>query len=293
MSRDNHDASIGNGGIGDDGERGETEPEQGSRQQEYACTQVAGFSNYLLLNTQNGMCLTTRQIGTVFQQFLTNHDASLKGITTKSIRPSYATMMFRGWLAKKIHRDKNEAQFFQHMAMLMNTSVEQLKSTYVSIDRGDYDKTVRGMVAAFTDMAEEERDHVENENEKENDYENDGDVEIDKNDQRDVWDKLGAECEYTRQHLDFDGIESESLDVLCRRKSDDLRSPVSSCYNRSDSTNDSRRRLTGAILSRRRMVPARRGGRSGKTISEIETLPSEESDVLGSDEISKQFDFFD
>lgn len=61
-------------------------------------------------------------------------------------------MMFRGWINGKIHTDMDEKQFLTHMSRMMNTSIEQLKSTYISIDRGDYEKTVKGMVTAFSDM---------------------------------------------------------------------------------------------------------------------------------------------
>lgn len=113
---------------------------------------VPGYDGYLLLNTKNGRCLSTGQIESVFKKFIVQHDPDLTGISTRSIRPSYATMMFRGWLDGKIHGDMNEDQFLKHMAMMTNSSTEQLKSTYISIDRGDYEKTVKGMVAAFNDM---------------------------------------------------------------------------------------------------------------------------------------------
>lgn len=138
--------------IGDENDGVRHEKCLTSRQFDVACNRLSGFSGYLLLNTRNGQCLSTGQIGTVFRQFLKRYDPELCGVSTRSIRPSYATMMFRGWLSGKIHPEKNEVQFLQHMAMMMNTSVEQLKSTYISIDRGDYDKTVKGMVAAFTAM---------------------------------------------------------------------------------------------------------------------------------------------
>lgn len=121
-----------------------------------AIFELNGFNDYLLLNTITGKCLTTYQVGAAFRRFLLNYDPNLGRITTKHIRPSYATMMFRGWLGGQIHKNKNELQFLQHMAMMMNTSVEQLKTTYISIDHGDYDKTVKGMVTAFTNMAEDD-----------------------------------------------------------------------------------------------------------------------------------------
>lgn len=119
-----------------------------------ASTQLDGFSDYLLLNTETGHALSTDQVNAAFRHFIRSYDQNLRGISTRTVRPSYATMMFRAWINKKIHTDKTEEQFLQHMAMMMNTSTEQLRSTYIAIDNGDYDNDVRGMVAAFSDLAE-------------------------------------------------------------------------------------------------------------------------------------------
>lgn len=79
-------------------------------------------------------------------------------------------MMFRVWLSGNIRPEKDVMQFLQHMSLVMNTSVKQLKSTYISIDKEDYENTVRGMVTAFTAMVRngEEADREGNVEEKVN-----------------------------------------------------------------------------------------------------------------------------
>lgn len=83
---------------------------------------------------------------------MTHYDPDLTEILTRDIQRSYAALLFRGWLSREIHAEKDGAEIPQQMAMVMETSIVQLKSTYTSIDRGDNDRTVKCTVSAFTKM---------------------------------------------------------------------------------------------------------------------------------------------
>lgn len=128
--------------------------------QDYACTQAAGLVGYLPVSTRNGLCFLTSPIASVSEQSLANYDSKLKGVATESICSTYDTMMFQGWREQKILRDKNEVEFLHHMSMMMETSIEQLRQTYICIDRGDYETTVEDMVSAFPDLAREQSDEA-------------------------------------------------------------------------------------------------------------------------------------
>lgn len=117
-----------------------------------------GFTELLFLDTRNGMALSTVQVNSCLKRFLSNFDPELKNVTTMSLRASYATMMFRGWLQGKVMEHLDKTQFLDRMGLLMNTSVEQLEATYIAIDSSDYEGTANGMMTSFTKMLEDEDD---------------------------------------------------------------------------------------------------------------------------------------
>lgn len=61
-------------------------------------------------------------------------------------------MMFRNWLQKKSHKNKNEAHFLQHTAVMNSTFIKHLRSTYILIDKLDYDKSIRGIGVALSEL---------------------------------------------------------------------------------------------------------------------------------------------
>jgi hypothetical protein len=87
-----------------------------------------------LLHTRRGSvlksCDVTRSLGT----FLERIDPELANITSMAIRGSDASMMLKAHRRKEIFRNFSENEFLQFLAKQMNTSVEQLATTYASCD---------------------------------------------------------------------------------------------------------------------------------------------------------------
>jgi hypothetical protein len=98
----------------------------------------------LLLHTRRGVPLKSSDITRTLGRFFERIDPELSGITPMAIRGSYASMMLQAHRRKEIFRDLGEQDFLQFLAKQMNTSVEQLATTYASCD-----------VDAFEDVANE------------------------------------------------------------------------------------------------------------------------------------------
>lgn len=103
----------------------------------------------LLLNTRNGAPLTSQQVTGSLKKFMNGVDEGLGNVTTMTLRGSYATMMMRSYREKEIHTEMNEKEFVEHLAKCMNTSCEQLFTTYTSLDVSDFQQAARKMVSAL------------------------------------------------------------------------------------------------------------------------------------------------
>lgn len=84
----------------------------------------------LLLNTENGLALESRQICSSVKRFFKNLDRELQHVTPLVIRRSYATIMFQRYLKGEIYSGKTRGQFLDFLAERLNTSVEQLEDVY-------------------------------------------------------------------------------------------------------------------------------------------------------------------
>jgi hypothetical protein len=98
----------------------------------------------LLLHTRRGVPLKSSDITRTLRRFFERIDPDLSGITPMAIRGSYASIKLQAHRRKEIFRDLGEQDFLQFLAKQMNTSVEQLATTYASCD-----------VDAFEDVANE------------------------------------------------------------------------------------------------------------------------------------------
>lgn len=102
----------------------------------------------LLIHSGTGKYLETEQIRTSLRSFAERVDPDLKNITPMSLRASYATLMFRAHRAGEIFSNLDEDSFLRELGKMMNTSIEQLKQTYISCDSHDFHETANE-VAAF------------------------------------------------------------------------------------------------------------------------------------------------
>ena len=102
----------------------------------------------LLIHTESGQYFETNNVLATLRAFVTRIDPDLRHITTMSLRASYATVMFRAHRAKEIFPNLNEDMFLQELGKMMNTSIEQLKQTYISSDTSDFHETANE-VASF------------------------------------------------------------------------------------------------------------------------------------------------
>lgn len=57
--------------------------------------------------------------------------------------------MMHSYRRKEIFPIFDETAFLDTLAMQMNTSVEQLRSTYVGLDNSDYTKTAKALIRAL------------------------------------------------------------------------------------------------------------------------------------------------
>jgi len=110
----------------------------------------------LVVHSRTMKALTTHQVTDTLQRFLRDFDANLHGVTTMALRGSYATMMLRAYRDGKIFPNSGEEEFLAILARAMNTSVEQLKSTYVACDKQDFVQSACELVSALEVVVEEE-----------------------------------------------------------------------------------------------------------------------------------------
>lgn len=103
----------------------------------------------LIVHSESGVELRSPQITKTFKRFLSVSEPTLVDCTVMTLRSSYGTMMMKSFREKKIFPTLTEAAFLDIMAQQMNTSAEQLRSTYVGIDHTDYVDTARSLVGAL------------------------------------------------------------------------------------------------------------------------------------------------
>ena len=99
------------------------------------------LSKPLLMHTENGDFLTTAQVTRVLKNFMKYNFPELKHITMMSLRSSYGTMMMAAYRDKRLFTDLEEDSFLALLGKIMNTSVEQLMTTYIGIDRSEFEQS--------------------------------------------------------------------------------------------------------------------------------------------------------
>jgi hypothetical protein len=104
------------------------------------------LGNTLFLHTKNGRALTSSDVKRTLSRFLERVDPEFSTITPMSIRGSYASMMLQARRRKEIFPDMNENAFLEFLAKQMNTSVEQLATTYASCDVDAFEEVANEMM---------------------------------------------------------------------------------------------------------------------------------------------------
>jgi hypothetical protein len=112
----------------------------------------------LLLHSRRGIplksCDVTRSLG----RFLERIDPELANITPMAIRGSYASMMLQAHRRNEIFRTFSENEFLQFLAKQMNTSVEQLATTYASCEVDAFENVANEIMGVFSSEALVEKD---------------------------------------------------------------------------------------------------------------------------------------
>ena len=103
----------------------------------------------LLLDTRTGRPLESRQVTGSLRHFLTARDPEMSKVTTMSLRGSYASMMIECFQKRKILKGYSENEFLEFLSKAMNTSVEQLRTTYASTSTTDYHEIAREITSVL------------------------------------------------------------------------------------------------------------------------------------------------
>ena len=97
----------------------------------------------ILMHTENGDFLTAPQVTRVLKNFIKYHFPDLTNITMMSLRSSYGTMMMQAYRDKRLFTDMDENTFLKVLGKIMNTSVEQLVTMYIGVDRTEFEHSAR------------------------------------------------------------------------------------------------------------------------------------------------------
>lgn len=97
----------------------------------------------LLMHTENGSILNTSQVTGALKDFLEYYFPDLNNITMMSLRSSYGTMMMAGYRDKRLFRGLDEESFLGILGKIMNISVEQLMTTYIGVNRSEFEQSAR------------------------------------------------------------------------------------------------------------------------------------------------------
>jgi hypothetical protein len=109
----------------------------------------------LLLHTRHRRSLTSCDVKRTFSRFLGEVDPELAKITPMAIRGSYASMMLQARRRNEIMVDMPERDFLDFLAKQMNTSCEQLASTYASCDVDRFESVANEVMLMLSSQHEE------------------------------------------------------------------------------------------------------------------------------------------
>lgn len=114
--------------------------------------------NALFLDTRTGRAHTTATITKTFKRFVENFDPELQNISSMTLRSCYATMMYKGYKDGEIFKDLQEVAFLDFLAKVMNTSSEQLRNTYIALERSHFSREAREVVSSFQVLLQHDDD---------------------------------------------------------------------------------------------------------------------------------------
>ncbi|KAI0556773.1 hypothetical protein FGB62_405g08 [Gracilaria domingensis] len=118
----------------------------------------------LLLHSRTGLYMTTSHISRSIKTFMFGVDRSLTSVTAMTLRTSFATVMlhdYRNGKFEKNGKNMDEDKFLNLMAKQMNTSVEQLRTTYMSCYSEDFQEITALLTKHFCSILGEETDGEE------------------------------------------------------------------------------------------------------------------------------------
>jgi hypothetical protein len=117
----------------------------------------------LLVDTRDGLSLRSTDVTSTFRKFIAKMDPELaKNITPMAIRGSYASMMLQSRRRGEVFVEMSEQQFLQFLAHQMNTSIEQLASTYASCDVDGFEDVANKLMRFFENESPDVGDAPEN-----------------------------------------------------------------------------------------------------------------------------------
>lgn len=105
--------------------------------------------------------MKTGEISSTFKRFVLNYDSSLVNVNSMTLRASFATAMFRAFKSGQLFQEGGQEFFFDHIASIMNTSAEQMRSTYVAIDNQDFETSARTLMRAMQDVSQDGIDEID------------------------------------------------------------------------------------------------------------------------------------
>lgn len=110
----------------------------------------------LIMHTETGEALTTPQVTNTLKGYLRCAMPEAQNITMMSLRSSYCTMVMQDYRQKKIFPTLSEQEFLEVLSKNLNTSPEQLRSTYIGIDVAEFEDTAKELVKVVGDAESSE-----------------------------------------------------------------------------------------------------------------------------------------
>jgi hypothetical protein len=105
----------------------------------------------ILLHSRTGHPYKCDQVRSTLRCFISSVDPEMQTVTPSVLRSSYATWNFKAYREGRLFKDLSEDQFLDKIAKVMNTSPEQLRSTYIACSAmdADYDKIMTELQRVF------------------------------------------------------------------------------------------------------------------------------------------------
>jgi hypothetical protein len=105
----------------------------------------------ILLHSRTGHPYKCDQVRSTLRCFISSVDPEMQNVTPSVLRSSYATWNFKAYREGRLFKDLSEDQFLDKIAKVMNTSPEQLRSTYIACSAmdADYDMIMTELQRVF------------------------------------------------------------------------------------------------------------------------------------------------